>query len=141
MTTAIQARKIAELMNRVARARELLAPDVATFLAERTTTEALILNLFLALQASADLAMLAVGQHGLGVPGAPRDALTLLRDAGLLEVALAERLSAAVGLRNRIAHQYGTLDLRRVYVAARDGLDDLDAFARAVSLALESRAP
>ena len=46
------------------------------------------------------------------------------------------RLSAAVGMRNRIAHQYGTLDLARVYAAARDDLGDLESLARALASGL-----
>ncbi len=45
----------------------------------------------------------------------------------------ARKLAAAVGLRNRIAHEYGSLDLRLVYEAARDDLDDLLAFAAALA--------
>jgi uncharacterized protein YutE (UPF0331/DUF86 family) len=40
--------------------------------------EALILNLFLALQATSDLALHLVGELGLGVPGDARGALDLL---------------------------------------------------------------
>lgn len=60
-----------------------------------------------------------VAAHGRAVPGAA--------------------LSAAVGLRNRIAHEYGGLELGKVYVAARDDLGDLDAYADVVGrIRLES---
>ena len=36
-------------------------------------------------------------------------------------------------LRNRIVHEYGRLDLQRVYEAARDDLGDLESFAAAVA--------
>ncbi|MBI5503298.1 MAG: DUF86 domain-containing protein [Deltaproteobacteria bacterium] len=51
----------------------------------------------------------------------------------LISPSLARALCAAVGLRNRIAHEYGGLDLRKVYVAARDDPGDLDAFADALA--------
>jgi uncharacterized protein YutE (UPF0331/DUF86 family) len=38
-----------------------------------------------------------------------------------------------VGLRNRIAHEYGRLDLKRVYEAARDDLGDLESFAAVIA--------
>ncbi len=133
MTLPVVARKIAEIRARVARVRELLPPDVETFLARRTEAEALILNFYLALQESADLAMHVTADRGLGVPGDARGAFDLLAKAGLLPPALAHQLAAAVGLRNRIAHEYGALDLRLVHAAARDDLGDLEAFAAAVA--------
>lgn len=133
MSAAVRARKVAEVLGRVARIRELLPTDVATFRAERTAAEALILNLYLGLQAVSDLAMLLVAERALGVPGTPREALALLERAQVIDGGLSTRLSAAIGLRNRIAHQYGTLDLGLVYEAARDDLGDLEAFARAAT--------
>jgi len=135
MTREIIARKVAAIRGRTARVRELLPPDAETFLAARTEAEALILNLFLALQESSDLALHLVADRGLGVPGDARSAFELLARAGLVAPALAGRLAAAVGLRNRIAHEYTGLDLRRVFTSARDHLADLDAFAAAVAAA------
>lgn len=128
-SAVIRARKIAELRERVARVRELLPSDLPKFLADRTAAEALIFNLYLALQASSDLALRLVAEHGLGVPGNAREAFAILGRAGMLWPELAQRLAASVGLRNRIAHQYGTLDLGLVFAAALDELPDLDAFA------------
>lgn len=131
MRDAIVARKVADLRARVARVRELLPDSLDEFMTRRTEAEALILNLYLALQGMSDLALALVAHRGLGVPGTPREALTLLRNAGDVDHGLAERLSAAIGLRNRIAHQYGSLDLRLVYEAANTELSDLDAFGQA----------
>jgi uncharacterized protein YutE (UPF0331/DUF86 family) len=57
----------------------------------------------------------------------------MLAKSGLVQESLATRLAAAVGLRNRIAHEYGRLDLGRVYEAARDGLGDLESFAAVIA--------
>jgi len=129
----VVARRLAELRSRVARVRELLPDDAETFRAQRTESEALTLNLYLAVQCTIDLAMHLVAERALGVPGGPREALELLERSGLLDRELAVRLNGAVGLRNRIAHQYGTLDLERVYLVARDDLGDLEWFARSVA--------
>lgn len=133
MSEATLARKIADLRARVARVRELLPEDVAHFLARRTEAEALILNLFLALQCASDLALHAVADRGLGVPGDARSAFETLARARIISPELATRLAASVGLRNRIAHEYGTLDLRLVHEAARDDLDDLLRLAGALA--------
>lgn len=135
MSNEVFARKIAAIRGRTARVRELLPPTAEQFLAHRTEAEALILNLFLALQECSDLALHLVAELGLGVPGEPRAAFEVLDRNHVLPAALANALSAAVGLRNRIAHEYGGLDLHKVYVAARDDLGDLDAYANALAKA------
>lgn len=137
MSPVVVARKVSEILARVARVRALLPPAVADFLTHRTEAEALLLNLYLALQGSADLAMHVVADRALGVPADARSAFDALARAGLIDAELAYRLAAAVGLRNRIAHGYGALDLRLVFEAARDDLGDLEALARAVALAYQ----
>ena len=129
MSGEVLARKVAAIRARTARVRELLPPTVEQFLAQRTEAEALILNLYLALQECSDLALHVVADLGLGVPGEPRAAFEVLARNEVVSPSLVRALSAAVGLRNRIAHEYGGLDLRKVYVAARDDLGDVDAFA------------
>lgn len=133
MRPVVAARKIADIRERVARVRALLPPSVDQFLLQRTEAEALILNLYLALQASSDLAVHAVADRGLGVPADARGGFELLSRAGLVEQQLAQRMSAAMGLRNRIAHEYGRLNLRRVHAIAANELDDLEAFAEAMA--------
>lgn len=135
MSGEVLARKLAAIRARTARVRELLPPTVEQFLAQRTEAEALILNLYLALQECSDLALHLVAESGLGVPGEPRAAFELLARDNLLSPPLARALSAAVGLRNRIALEYGGLDLATVYAAARDHLGDLDAYADALAKA------
>jgi uncharacterized protein YutE (UPF0331/DUF86 family) len=133
MSPAVVARKVSEIRNRVARVRELLPLRVEEFLARRTEAEALILNLYLVLQESSDLAMHVVADRALGVPGDARAAFEMLAKSGVVEDPLATRLAAAVGLRNRIAHEYGRLDLQRVYEAARDDVGDLESFAAVIA--------
>ena len=135
------ARKIADLRARVARVRELLPPDEDTFLAHRTEAEALILNLYLALQGASDLALHVVADRGLGVPADARSAFEILARGGIVPTDLARSLAAAIGLRNRIAHEYGALDLTLVYEAARDDLGDLLALAAAIALAYSASPP
>lgn len=135
MSPPVVARKIAQISNRTARVRELLPATPEAFEADRTAAEALIFNLFLALQEASDLAMHVVAERGLGVPGSTREAFELLATHALVEPELGRKLAAAVGLRNRIAHEYGTLDPIRVFQAARDDLPDLEAFAARIATA------
>jgi uncharacterized protein YutE (UPF0331/DUF86 family) len=135
VTKVAVARKVAEVLAHVARVRELLPRTVEQFLSERTAAEALILNLYLSLQGCSDLAMHVVADRGVGVPADARGAFELLGRNGVVAPELARRLAAAVGLRNRIAHEYGALDLKRVYELVRDELGDLESFASTIATA------
>lgn len=137
MTRVVAARRVAELLARIERVRALTPADLDTFQRERIAAEALILNLYLALQATTDLALHLVAERGLGVPASARDAFFVLERAAFVSPELARRLAAAVGLRNRIAHQYGTLDLARVFEAAREDIGDLEAFAAIAAKAFQ----
>jgi uncharacterized protein YutE (UPF0331/DUF86 family) len=129
----LPARQPATIRSRTMRVRELLPQTVEEFVSRRTEAEALILNLYLALQECSDLALHLVADRGLGVPGEPRAAFEALARAGVVDPARARKLGGAIGLRNRIAHEYGTLDLAKVFEAVRRDLGDLDDFAAAAA--------
>lgn len=74
----------------------------------------------------------------LDVPAAYRDALLALGERGVLPPDLAERLAAASGLRNLIAHRYGVIDARRIHEIASTQLGDLLAFCEAIERAVDS---
>jgi uncharacterized protein YutE (UPF0331/DUF86 family) len=89
-------------------------------------------DLIQAIQATMDLAIHACAARALGVPRGPAEALRLLAAAGLLDETTAENLARATGLRNLLVHQYGDVDVARVAAAVEPGLEDLDAFVRAL---------
>jgi uncharacterized protein YutE (UPF0331/DUF86 family) len=94
----------------------------------------IVLNLFLALQESAALAMHWLADEGVVVPATYGEAFTALAERGVIDRDLAGRLRAAVGLRNLIAHQYGVIDFRRVFAVARDDVPDLVSFCQQLSI-------
>ncbi len=69
-----------------------------------------------------------------------RDAFTVLEERDVLEATLAARLRALTGPRNRLVHLYAEIDDSLVHRALREGLEDLDAFARAVAGFVEGSA-
>ena len=64
------------------------------------------------------------------------DAFAVLRDAGVIDHALAEAMRRAVGFRNIAVHQYEKMDWQIVFDVATKRIVDLEAFARAVSVRL-----
>ena len=129
------AHSLADIRDAVARIREVLPADVATFSGNRTAREVVVLNLFVALQHCLSVATHWLADARLDVPGAYRDVLFALRDRRVLPADLAERLAAAAGLRNLIAHRYGVLDWSRIHEMASTRLGDLLQFCDAVEQA------
>ncbi len=74
----------------------------------------------LAAQCCIYLAMELVARRGLGLPESNRDAFVRLAQAGLLSAEQAHALGGWAGLRNVLAHLYGSIDLDRLHSALRE---------------------
>jgi uncharacterized protein YutE (UPF0331/DUF86 family) len=85
-----------------------------------------------------DLAAHWVADEGWPPPDDAGSTFDLLAAGAAITVADADRLRAAAGLSNRIAHGYGMLDYRRVQSEALEGIPVLrrflDTCARAAGL-------
>jgi uncharacterized protein YutE (UPF0331/DUF86 family) len=68
------------------------------------------------------------------VAGTYGEVFRALGERNVIDHSLAERLAAAAGFRNLVAHRYGALDWRRVYQMAREGTDDLLVFCDVLAL-------
>lgn len=84
-------------------------------------SDAVVLHLWQATQIVIDLAVSACLSLRLGTPATYGDVFRHLRDAGVIDERLADRLVRAAGFRNLVAHAYDTLDMRRVHAAAVEG--------------------
>jgi uncharacterized protein YutE (UPF0331/DUF86 family) len=74
----------------------------------------------LAAQCCIDLAMELVAQRGFGLPETNRDAFVRLAQAGLLSAEQAQALAGWAGMRDVLAHLYGSIDLDRLFSALRE---------------------
>lgn len=122
------ASKIATVRDAVARVRAVLPATSEAFVADRTTREVVVLNLFVALQACISLAAHWLADAGQDVPQTYADVFGRLGEQQVLSPPLATRLASAAGFRNVVAHQYGALDWARVYSIASASTDDLLTF-------------
>jgi uncharacterized protein YutE (UPF0331/DUF86 family) len=127
---AILAAKLAAIRDAVARVRQVLPASAEAFKLDRTVREVVTLNVFIALQEAIALAAHWVADRGWSVPQSYADVFTVLGDRGVIDRELAQRLRAAAGLRNLIAHQYGVLNVDRVFEIATNELEDLLAFCQ-----------
>jgi uncharacterized protein YutE (UPF0331/DUF86 family) len=129
----VLAARIASIRDAVARTRSVLPADADALAADRTAREVVVLNLFVALQDTIALAVHWLADEGVAVPPTYADVFRRLAERHVVPADLAQRLAAATGFRNLIAHQYGALDWVRVHAIASARLDDLLAFCDALA--------
>ncbi|HEX4953452.1 MAG TPA: DUF86 domain-containing protein [Thermoanaerobaculia bacterium] len=91
--------------------------------------------LFLTIQECIDLAAHWVSDAGWDLPDDAGASFDLLAEHGVLDRDLATTLRGAVGLRNRIAHGYATVDHGRIHDELESGVVALRNFLTLVSAA------
>ena len=84
--------------------------------------------LLLAVETLVDLGSHVISSEGFEPPRSYADIFRVLRDEGLLEAPLADRLMAMARFRNVLVHLYAEVDEERVLKILRGSLSDLDAF-------------
>lgn len=92
----------------------------------------------LACECMLDLSQHVVADEGYRQPRDYKDAIEVLREEGVVDADLAERLKGWMGFRNVLVHVYLDTDHRRTYRAIQHELADLDAFAARMARFLES---
>jgi uncharacterized protein YutE (UPF0331/DUF86 family) len=79
-----------------------------------------------------DIAAHIVSDEDLGIVGSTNELFYALQKNGYLDAALTEKMVASVGFRNLIVHEYGNVDLKKVYKISNQALDDLEDYLRAL---------
>lgn len=98
------------------------------FLSDVKSRDLATFYLFLAIQECIDLAAHWVADAGWGSPEDAASTFDLLADHDVIDHELATQLRGAVGLRNRIAHGYASVDHARVQSEFREGAEALRRF-------------
>ena len=89
--------------------------------------------LHLACEAVLDIAHHVISDKGFRQAAGYRDTMDVLREEGLIEAGLAERLKGWMGFRNVLVHLYLQIDHGRSWDAIQEELGDLEKFAAAMS--------
>ena len=110
-----------------------MPPTVDAFLVDRTAQEVVAFNLFLAFQDALDLCAHLIADRGWELPQTAREHFDILAKHGIMVPELARTMGGCAGLRNLIAHAYGSLDLQRLFNELPAGRDALRAFAAALA--------
>lgn len=131
--------KLAELGQRIARVREHRPPDARELARDPDAMDLVSFNLMLSVQACLDIASHLIADEGWEPVPTLAKHFERLVEHGVLTEATASALEEAAGLRNIVAHIYARADPDKVFTAAKDGLADLEAFAREVGSWLAER--
>jgi uncharacterized protein YutE (UPF0331/DUF86 family) len=124
----VLAERTAAVERHLARVALKLPATPAELVPNSDASDAVILHLWQATQIVLDIALGVCAQLKLGTPAGYADAFVRLGAAGVLEATLAQKLAAAAGFHNLVAHGYESIDLKRVHRAAAYGPMDLRAF-------------
>lgn len=95
--------------------------------------------LYLALQATIDLAEAIIAYEGLRKPATMAESFHILEEAGIIDPELAGALAKMVGFRNILAHDYERLDYGIVLDVLHNRLQDIEVFLQKVSTKLGIR--
>jgi uncharacterized protein YutE (UPF0331/DUF86 family) len=135
---SLVAAKLAELADRLSRIEGARPSDAAALAADRDALDLVSFNLMLAVQAALDVASHIISDEGWEPALTMGGSFQRLGEHGVLTAATAATLSRAAGIRNVVAHGYGSVDVKRLYVAASRANADLGTFAREVAAWVEA---
>ena len=106
--------------------------DVEAFKIDLDRQESVLFNLQMAIQNCIDIAAHIVSEEGYGVPGSSNELFYFLEENDFLGKRLTEKMVQAIGLRNLIAHEYGTIDLEQIHRISKEYINDLDAYIKSI---------
>lgn len=107
--------------------------DAAALIADRDAQHMVLHALYIAAQAAIDIALHAAADSEQVTSTTYQEAFARLAASGRLDAHLAVRMKGWAGLRNVLAHQYATVDYRRIAETLQHELPDLEQFAAAVA--------
>lgn len=107
------------------------------FQVNEDTQDVVVFNFQLAIQNCIDIAAHIVSGEGMGLAGSTNEMFYFLEEHQIIDQQLAEKMTKAVGLRNLIVHEYGKLDMAKIYQASQNDINDLHDFLKAVVIAYD----
>jgi uncharacterized protein YutE (UPF0331/DUF86 family) len=113
------------------RARDEYEKDPTTFVGDITRQDAATLNVIRAWEAAVEMGDYVLSQRGLGPARDEREVISLLAENGWIDPALAEDLKRT-GEFCRAEWDYQAAPLPALVTIIKRGLDDFDAYARAL---------
>ncbi len=114
----------------LARVKEVYASTPSN-LNDFTKQDSIVLNLQRAVEATIDIAMFVVSAEKLGLPQSSRDSFEMLYGGKFITESLLTKMSAMVGFRNIVVHNYQKISLPILQTIIEDHLGDFHEFIQA----------
>ncbi len=89
-------------------------------------------NLQLSIQGCIDIASHVISDEGWTVPDTLAGLFDILTKHKIISRDLNEKLKKMVGFRNIIIHEYGTIDLNKVYSILTHDINDINSFLKQI---------
>ncbi len=115
--------KINEIENFISEFDEIKSGSLENYLRDIKTKAACERYFEKIVEACVDLASLIIKERNLKLPEDDSEAFDILVEEGIITKDLAEKLKDAKGMRNIIAHQYGSVDDEIVFTAITEEID------------------
>jgi uncharacterized protein YutE (UPF0331/DUF86 family) len=125
---ALVTRKLSVLREHRSRIERRRPQSIEALKADVDLQDALAMSLLVAIQEAIDIALHVASDEKWGVAASSSESFELLARHGAISADLARELAAMVGLRNRLAHGYASVDLGRVWSELPRGMRALDAY-------------
>ena len=116
----------------IRRIKEKRSISLKQFLDDLDRQESILFNLQMAIQNCIDIAAHIISDEDLGVAGSINEMFYMLQKNGYLNAVLTEKMVASVGFRNLIVHEYGNVDLEKVYQISHQSIEDLEDYLKAI---------
>lgn len=95
--------------------------------------------LHLCIQVIIDIGHLIIIDLELKKPESNYDAISIIFGKRIISEKLADKLTAMIGLRNILVHEYGKIDRERIYEVLKKQVEDLEEFKRQILKFLERK--
>ena len=102
------------------------------FLSDVDVQDIVLFNLQIAIQSCIDIASHIISDEELGVAGSTSEIFYILQENNYIDAQLTEKIVSAVGFRNLVAHEYGNLDLKKVYQIIHEDMEDIQVFLKEI---------
>lgn len=124
--------KINHIERSLQRLKEKQNVTLAEFKRNADLQDIILHNLQLSIQGCIDIASHIISDQGWIVPDTLAGLFDILMKHKIISQKLNEKLKKMVGFRNIIIHEYGTIDLDKVYTILREDLKDIYLFLKAI---------
>lgn len=125
-------RKISRVRNNLSRLRSKETISLRSLKENLDIRDIVLHNLQLAIQGCIDIGSHIISDEGWGVVGSFSEIFYTLREKGVIDSELSEKMISMIGFRNILIHEYDDLNLNIVYDILQKHLFDIEGFLLSV---------